>query len=315
MTAPKIFYCLDEGFLACTLVSAFSALENASTPLDLTLLTDGAFAEDMPAVTRLAQHPNLHRFSVTQLEFDAGIEARIGRFPRAMAGRLCAGRYLAGRVIYLDGDTLVQGDLARLYASDLGGQPVGAVQDMMMLSWLAKSTKGKLFRGDTYRRILDARADLIPGFHAGRYFNSGMLVLDLDRIETLGLRATMEDIAATHRYPFPDQDHLNGVFADRVAWLDPAWNGQWSNIETRRRYFDRETRTAFAASRNRSEIVHYIGSRKPWQPMTAHRLSRMLGIQQMPELPAMLRMRADYARWRQRAMAFFGRDPFEMPAP
>jgi lipopolysaccharide biosynthesis glycosyltransferase len=311
MTAPHVFYCLDKGFLACTLVSAFSALENATQRLDITLLIDGEAVADAPGIVRLAQHPNLHKLTVTPLEFDAGFEARSGGLPRATMGRLLARRYMDGRAIYLDGDTLVLGDLADLFGTALRDHPVGAVQDTMMLSWLAKSTKGKLYRGPTYQRILDQRKEQAPSFDAGRYFNAGMLLMDFPKIAQLGLNAAMEDVARAKQYKFQDQDHLNVVFAGRVAWLDPKWNGQWSNIETRRRYFDRGTRAAFAASRSRSSIVHYIGSRKPWQPMTMQRFARMAGIQQLPELPAMLRMRADYAQWRQRAVAFYGGDPFE----
>jgi len=311
MSLPQLFYCLDRAYLSCTLVSAYSALENSSRKLDIAFLVDGDDFANLPSLDKLAHHPNLNKFSVKQLDFSAEVEARIGAFPRAMMGRLLAGRYMTGRAIYLDGDTLVLGDVCELNNTNMEDFPVAAVRDTMMLSWLAKSTKGKLHRGPTYERILKDRTDLIPGFDAENYFNSGILVMDFERIEALGLRHAMENVSSLKRYSFPDQDHLNSVFAGQVAWLDPKWNGQWSNIETRRRYFDRGTRTEFSESRSRSSIMHYTGARKPWQPMTWHRFSRMLGIQQLPEMPAMLRMRSEYAVWHQRAAAFYGTDPFE----
>ena len=76
------------------------------------------------------------------------------------------------RIVYLDADTVLYADVAELYDTDLCGAAVGAVRDTAVLS--------SLVAGYPRRQLRKLQPlGLHDPFH---YFNSGVLVLDLDRM-------------------------------------------------------------------------------------------------------------------------------------
>jgi len=119
------------------------------------------------------------------------------------------------RIIYLDADTLVDGDLGELWRRDLHGFPVGAVRDP--LETVAAGI------GDWRERGLDGDAG---------YFNSGVLLIDLDawRAEDAGWSAirhcatSREYLTVGGRWAQHDQYGLNVVFHRRWHRLEPKWN-------------------------------------------------------------------------------------------
>ena len=136
------------------------------------------------------------------------------RFPPAIWYRTFLPDLLsdAARVVYLDCDTLVLGDIADLAGVELDGCAIGAVHNVSLGN-----------DADV------ARAGLTDGV---RYFNSGVLVLDLDawRRDGIAERVRAEARSAPNA-PFPDQDALNAVLAHRRQPLSPRWNVQntvWS---------------------------------------------------------------------------------------
>jgi len=152
------------------------------------------------------------------------------------------------RVVYLDADLVVLGDLSQLAAIDLGGKTVGAVLDFHVHRW---GKGGVALRGET--------TDDNP------YFNSGVLVIDLDAWRTRQVRQRALDFLASNRdrILFWDQDALNAVLADDWKALDPRWNRMTHYWEQRREGtlpFSRET----IASLRDPFIVHFASGSKPW---------------------------------------------------
>lgn len=304
-----LFYALDAGYSGCTMVSVFSAAEHASRPITVTLLVDYDPELAKKQFAPLSAHEKISELRIWPLTFAPEVEAKIGAFPRAVVGRLLAPSFFDGRAIYLDGDTLVLSDLTELLAIDLDDKPIGAVHDTMMLGWRAKSRSVGSRRGTKYCDMLKNHGKDMPGFDPEAYFNSGVLLLDFDRIRLLGLAGPMGDVLTARRYRYPDQDHLNLVFNGEVLWIDPVWNSQWSNIEMRRRYHKHATRLRFSRSHQNPHILHYVGP-KPWASLDRKHLSKMLGFKTLPELPSVLHMRSVYASWRAAAKKFCGIDPF-----
>ena len=176
------------------------------------------------------------------------------RFPPPIWYRTLLPKLLpdAPRVVYLDCDTLVLGDVGELAAMDLGGRAVAAVDNVSLGS-----------EADA------ARADLAPGT---RYFNSGVLVLDLEtwRREHLADAVHAEGMAR-QAAPFPDQDALNAVLAHRRLSLHPRWNCQITMI------YLREAREVLGAATlaeacAHPAIVHFEGKAidKPWHHLSKH---------------------------------------------
>lgn len=166
------------------------------------------------------------------------------RFPPASWARLCAPDILPEslrRVLYLDADTLVRGDLRTLFHLPLGPLPLAAVPD-----------------------------DSPPALHQRpglplptRSLNSGVLLMDLTRWrhEKLAEKLTrfLFDHGAILRYP--DQDTLNQVLAERWLPLPRIYNYQVLYA------FNHPPAAA-------PVIVHFVAEIKPWHRLHLAREGR-----------------------------------------
>ncbi len=138
------------------------------------------------------------------------------------------------KAIYLDCDTVVTGDLSRLWEQSLGDHPLAAVQDP----------------GGS-RRCKELG---IP--REENYFNAGVLVLNLPiwREERLSSRVLEYVLKHPERLKFHDQDGLNAVLHQDWLKLDPEWNFQ-TNMLPRKR----------PAELPLPRVIHFTGSSKPWE--------------------------------------------------
>ena len=161
------------------------------------------------------------------------------------------------RIIYLDGDLLVEGDLAELYQQEMGDAVLGAVCD---------------YGGTTIREELP-----IPGVDPSvkketPYFNSGVLLINMKpwREHRIG-HAVLEYVRENRSIVrFPDQDGLNAVLFGKWKLLDPTWNAQTDELIHPANLGDRPL--DLEIHRRRMEllyhprIMHYAGRKKPWDP-------------------------------------------------
>lgn len=111
------------------------------------------------------------------------------------------------RVLYLDGDLIVLRALAPLWQTDLGDHYLGAVTNV--------------FQEDHMHRIAEL------GLSDPRsYFNSGVLLMNLELMRRDGCTATLVDYARSNfeRLSWPEQDALNILLGERRLALHPRWN-------------------------------------------------------------------------------------------
>lgn len=156
------------------------------------------------------------------------------------------------RIIYLDTDLIVLRNLIELWNTDLKGHPLGAVFD-------------PLIDGDEFAR----KWELSP---TGRqYFNSGVLVLDLDAIRSTNGFGPALDIMTTRwdDLSYPDQCILNILFWNNWYQLDPVWNVQ------RCMTMEEPGHVRFTDPKNiptgrRPKIIHYTEKNKPWSVDAYH---------------------------------------------
>lgn len=125
--------------------------------------------------------------------------------------RFCLPDLLAdrSRALYLDSDTLVLSDLHELWETPLDPHPLAAVANVVEAS---------------ARPHVAALGIQYPG----GFFNSGVLLMDLDRMRAEQSSNQLFEAAADlgERLLWPDQDALNVVFAGRWLPLHPRWNTQ-----------------------------------------------------------------------------------------
>ena len=159
------------------------------------------------------------------------------------------------RIIYLDIDLLVLGDLTELWLHPFDGHAVLAVQ---LRPSLAVS--------------LDARPPECKINEDTPAFNAGVLVIDLEawRREELGGRTL--DFAERYRERFRswDQDALNCALIGRWGRLPLAWNYRPEAIVLPAwRPSGYTAEEALDAARE-PKIVHFAGSEKPWDSVGDH---------------------------------------------
>ena len=149
------------------------------------------------------------------------------------------------RVIYLDCDMMVLGDLQVVYDMDLKGHGVAAVQDY--------DTPVDM---EHYRQLGLSEGD--------KYFNSGFMVIDLDFWRQHNTERKLLEFAKLERKVyFHDQDALNCVFRGNWRRLSPEWNYfNVAQIRVPHLFESKEEARRFFRS---PKVVHFPGRYfKPW---------------------------------------------------
>jgi lipopolysaccharide biosynthesis glycosyltransferase len=111
----------------------------------------------------------------------------------------------ADRVLYLDVDTIAVDDISPLWELDLGENYLAAVTNVLMPP--------------------DRERPASLGIASHRYFNSGVLLMNLTAMRADDRPRALYDFAAARPHlKWPDQDTLNVVLGARRLDLAPRWN-------------------------------------------------------------------------------------------
>lgn len=205
-------------------------------------------------LARLKRRCGLLGFSLFPVTADARLfaDAPLTRqYPQEMYYRLLAAQLLPEemhRVIYLDPDILVINPLRPLWELDLAGNLFAAA---------AHTGKTELANSVNQAR-LGTDHD---------YFNSGVLLMDLDAGRRWINPEALFDFTRQHAREllFPDQDLLNMLYGSLVLPLDDAvWNYDARNYNN---YYlrsggDCDMDWVFA----HTAVLHFCGKAKPWKP-------------------------------------------------
>jgi lipopolysaccharide biosynthesis glycosyltransferase len=181
-----------------------------------------------------------------------------GRLSTAAYYRLFAPKILAGfsKILYLDADIVVNGDVSQLIDTDLCGYCIGA-RTMLMNEAVIMNKQLK-------------RDSRIP------YFNSGVLLIDTDLWNALECTEQICHIIRTEseRLSYADQCALNLHFNDSYKELPLEWN-------LTRRFFENEQSLGSLTTSeaklikqalSNPQIIHYTGDFKPWHVQCRHPL-------------------------------------------
>lgn len=209
---------------------------NIEHDLVVHIVYDEILPEDMERLRKTEQlyrNLTLHFYRITSTEGMTFIVPP-GHITQAMYYRYLFGELLpetVTRLVYMDADIICKGDILPLWQLDLQGKVLGAVRDY----------------GE------DRSCDRI-GLTSGRYFNSGVLLLDLKKWRqqkvTPKLFKWLEEVGTT-KILWGDQDALNGVIDGAFTELPTQYNGIVINNTTLNEELD-------------VVIVHYIDYVKPW---------------------------------------------------
>ncbi|MDY6069466.1 MAG: glycosyltransferase family 8 protein [Opitutales bacterium] len=143
--------------------------------------------------------------------------------------------------IYLDCDTVVLGDIEKLFDIDLKDAPMAAVEDTVSEKYYKK-------------------------WGLKNYFNSGVLLLNIKKLreETSAIKLVQKTLELGDSLKYVDQDVLNILYANTSLFLPPKF-GAISPL------FRKKVSLKSACSKDINEavytpvIVHFTGPDKPWK--------------------------------------------------
>ena len=263
----RVVWSTDEDFVKPTLVSILSLLEHASKDVAVHVmghrLSGGALdllgrVEDAYPGTTFEHIP----IEDGMIHIDGWLHQNWT--PVIMARLLLPQFFDAGRVLYLDSDTLVLDDVAPLYDTFMDGKLIAAARD-------ARTMEFRMWKDVDTDKIARLAAAVMEGYPITDYVNSGVVLLDCGGIIRNGLDAEMARLSRVAKtWPSPDQDLLNFIFKGRVKIVGQEWNFHnftYKDLETQRlelhsmrRYITRSP-----------QILHFTGrGPRPWMPVQRH---------------------------------------------
>ena len=237
-----IFYALDERFMKYGIVSLYSLRENAASgnTYRIYFLHTDVTDESRAKVKNLLERPGFEIYFENVSDY---LESIAHKFPlRDYYSKTTYFRLFIAdmhpeydKAIYVDSDTIIQGDMSDLYDIDVKGFILGACHEQAMV------------QVNEY----GAYVEKCLGLDRNLYFNAGLLLINcvefrqrnvLDRfIQTL----QVYDCVVTQ-----DEDYLNLLCKDHVKFLDQRWNT--------------EIFGTIPYPIEEAKILHYIMFNKPW---------------------------------------------------
>ena len=157
------------------------------------------------------------------------------------------------KVIYLDCDIIVNGPIREFWEQDISGVSIGAVDDM----------SGGV--ASYYERLHYSPE------HG--YFNAGVLLMNLAKLRRDGFSARASEFLEQRasELAFFDQDLLNALLHTDKKMLPLRWNIQHGFLRRNRsKRMTSESLQAVEREIKETVIVHYTGSKKPWQYKSQH---------------------------------------------
>ena len=205
-----VSYSVTEDFLDKLEVALYSLLRHNKVK-NLYLFTDNG--KESESVNRLAKIFGVHHVFWLNLT-EALNEFLDPNYPngsptcsRATLGRLFLGaKTREEKILYLDCDTVVKGDLSELWETDVTGYALAGVFDQGAIYWQGDYTKTLVYGG-------------IP-----KYLNAGVLLMNLKYMRENGTLDTAISELNQCYYQLADQDVLNIAAIGRTKTLDNKWN-------------------------------------------------------------------------------------------
>ena len=240
-TNIPIFYACDDSFVKFTMVSMQSLIMNASKKYEYTLyiLNTGISAE----MQRKARALTRSGFRIVFTDVSDRLKAITAHLPvRDYYSKTTYFRLFIAdmfpeyeKAIYIDSDTVVQGDISELYNTELGDNWLGACHEPAMV------------QTDRYGTYVEK----VVGVSRYNYFNAGVLLINCKKFRQSKVLKKFADKLAEYDFVVTqDEDYLNLICKDHVRWLNQRWNT--------------EMYCKFDYPIEEIKILHYIMVSKPW---------------------------------------------------
>lgn len=259
-----VVFASDDNYVPMLTTTVYSALKNASDKYlyDVTILERDISSENQARMKRF-----FSKFSNVRLRF-YNVDHIVGAYDLGTSNAHISietyYRFLIqdvlsfyDKVLYLDSDIIVKGDISDLFNVNLGDNVLAAVHDLDYLGNLNMPASDRWKYSTTVLGMKDPYM----------YFQAGVLVLNTAAMHQLHTVKEWLEIASRPCFIYDDQDVLNAECEGRVTFLDYSWNvmidcaGRINNVFS---FAPADNFSAFLESRSCEKIVHYAGFEKPW---------------------------------------------------
>ena len=259
-----VVFAADNNYVPMLTTTIYSMLENASKDYfyDVVVIEDGITGENKQAMQEFfASFPNaaLRFFGAGALISGYELTTSNAHISKETYYRFLIQDILPfyGKVLYLDSDLVIEGDVSELYSVELGDNLLAAAHDVDYM--------GNLNMPDGKR--MEYTKEVLQMEDPYSYFQAGVLVLNTAEMRKLHTVQEWMEIASNPDYIYNDQDILNANCEGRVSYLGYEWNvmhdcgGRVANVFS---YAPASAFDAYNSSRSNPKIIHYAGFEKPW---------------------------------------------------
>lgn len=243
----NVCFAADNRYVQHLGVAIASVLKNVSSErgVDIYVIVDNSVTSKnrkrLLQLKNLRENTNIYLLNLNNEIFNGFPEPL--HFTKAIYYRFIIPSLLESinKIIYLDSDLIVRGNIEELYNVELGNYFIAAVQDIIGFT-------------NQYRLHLNKWKEY--------YCNSGVLVMNLQKMRQSNTEAAFIKSVKKNleRLCWPDQDVINIVLEGKIKYLDLAWNFQCYLEKSPYDFKEDE----FKRARRNPNIVHFIGKYKPW---------------------------------------------------
>ena len=263
-TIPVVF-AADDNYVPMLTTTIHSVLANASDAYfyDVVVLQNGITADHQRIMRAFLEASG--KASVRFAEVGSLVDKYNLRTNNAHIGIETYFRFLIqelmpwyDKVLYLDSDLVVEGDISQLWQVELGDNLLAAAHDIDFLGNLNAPGSDHTSYNE---RILHMKDPY-------NYLQAGVLVLNTEQMRKLHPMEEWLKLASNNALIYNDQDVLNAACEDRVTYLDWRWNVMHDCGDRVNKVFSFAPAEAFAAynaSRTEPLVIHYAGLEKPWK--------------------------------------------------
>lgn len=238
-----IFYACDDAFVKYTIVSLSSMIKNASKDYKYKVyVLHTEISDEMKQKTLDLANENF------EISF-VSVEKYLKRFTKKLPVRHYYSKttyyrlFIADmfheyeKAIYIDSDTIVLGDISKLYETDLSNHLIAGCKEQAME------------QVDVYGTYVEK----VIGISRHEFFNAGIMLINCKKFREVKLLDKFIYYLGIYDFVVTqDEDYLNLICKDDILWLDQKWNTELTgNLQ-----YDYDV--------NEAHILHYIMVNKPW---------------------------------------------------
>ena len=236
-----VFFSTDDNYAPYLDVAIASLIENASKLYNyrIVILHMGLLPETADTLKRNERE----RFAVELVDISEDLKNIRSRFKNVYHFSIVTyyRLFIASlfpqydKIIYLDCDLVVLGDISELYFTNIGDNILGAGPEQ----FVQNTPEFRLY------------AEKALGLDPDGYVNAGVLVINLEQFRKNEIEKKFIDLITKYDFDLldPDQAYLNYLCEGKIYVLPNSWNKEPIPL----------------ACEGKENIVHYALYKKPWQ--------------------------------------------------